>query len=74
MAVPKKKMSRSRTRRPTANRNVSAPRVSPCPQCNAAKLPPRVCPESGTDRGREDVSQGRDQAHDGAHRAGRHGG
>lgn len=58
MAVPKKKMSRSRTRRRKANWKVSAPRMSRCPQCNAEKLPHRVCPECGTYRGREVVSQG----------------
>lgn len=53
MAVPKKKMSRSRTRRRKANWKVSAPRTAPCPQCGAAKLPHRVCPECGTYQGRE---------------------
>jgi large subunit ribosomal protein L32 len=57
MAVPKKKMSRSRTRRRKATWKVSAPRMARCPQCNAAKLPHRVCPECGTYRGREVVSE-----------------
>ena len=56
MAVPKKKMSRSRTRRRKANWKVSRPRTSLCPQCNAVKFPHRVCPECGTYRGREVVS------------------
>ncbi|MBT8208795.1 MAG: 50S ribosomal protein L32 [Acidimicrobiia bacterium] len=55
MAVPKKKMSRSRTRRRQAQWKVSAPRTAPCPQCNAARLPHHACPQCGTYRGREVV-------------------
>lgn len=58
MAVPKKKMSRSRSRRRKATWKVSAPRTSRCPQCNAEKFPHRVCPECGTYRGREVISKG----------------
>jgi len=53
MAVPKKKMSRSRTRRRKANWKVSAPKTAACPQCGAARLPHRACPECGTYKGRE---------------------
>jgi large subunit ribosomal protein L32 len=53
MAVPKKKMSRSRTRRRKANWKVSTPHTVACPQCGAAKLPHRACPECGTYKGRE---------------------
>ena len=53
MAVPKKKMSRSRTRRRKAQWRLQAPRTGRCPQCNAAKLPHRACPECGTYKGRE---------------------
>lgn len=53
MAVPKKKMSRSRTRRRKAVWRLKAPRTSRCPQCNAAKLPHRACHECGTYKGRE---------------------
>ncbi len=53
MAVPKKKMSRSRTRRRKAAWKVTAPHIVRCPQCNASKLPHRACPECGTYRGRE---------------------
>ncbi|MCY4370990.1 MAG: 50S ribosomal protein L32 [bacterium] len=56
MAVPKRKMSRSRTRR----RKAEAMRVSPvrtveCPRCGAPKLPHRACSGPGgcgTYRGR----------------------
>lgn len=53
MAVPKKKMSRSRTRRRKAQWKVPAPAMARCPQCGSAHLPHRVCPECGTYKGRE---------------------
>lgn len=55
MAVPKKKMSRSRTRQRKANWKVERTHATRCPQCNAAKLPHRVCPECGTYKGREAI-------------------
>lgn len=53
MAVPKKKMSRSRTRRRKANWRVPTPRTAPCPQCGAPRLSHRACSQCGTYRGRE---------------------
>jgi large subunit ribosomal protein L32 len=53
MAVPKKKMSRSRTRQRKATWKVETPHTTPCPQCHAPKLPHRACPECGTYKGRE---------------------
>ena len=53
MAVPKKKMSRSRTRRRKAMWKVSAPTTTICPECNAPTLPHRVCMECGSYNGRE---------------------
>lgn len=53
MAVPKKKMSRSRTRRRKAQWKVTPAHTTRCPQCDAPKLPHRVCPECGTYKGRE---------------------
>jgi len=43
MAVPKKKMSRSRTRRRKAQWKVSAPMTVKCKQCGSASLPHRAC-------------------------------
>ncbi|HSG78154.1 MAG TPA: 50S ribosomal protein L32 [Acidimicrobiia bacterium] len=57
MAVPKKKMSRSRTRRRKATWRVAKPHTVPCPQCSAAKLPHRACPECGTYKGREILTE-----------------
>jgi len=56
MAVPKKKMSRSRTRQRKATWKVETPHTTPCPQCHAPKLPHRACPECGTYKGREVIS------------------
>jgi len=53
MAVPKKKMSRSRTRRRKAQWKVAAPTKSRCPQCGAAHIPHRACAQCGTYNGRE---------------------
>ncbi len=53
MAVPKKKMSRSRTRRRKAMWKVEKAQTTRCPQCDSPKLPHRVCPECGTYKGRE---------------------
>lgn len=55
MAVPKKKMSRSRTRQRKAAWKVSPPTTSTCPQCKAIRLPHRVCPNCGQYKGREVV-------------------
>ena len=57
MAVPKKKMSRSRSRRRKAQWRVSAPGTVTCPQCSAQKLGHRACPECGTYKGREIVPE-----------------
>lgn len=58
MAVPKKKMSRSRTRRRKAGWKVNAPSTVACPRCGEQQIPHRVCANCGTYNGREviDVS------------------
>jgi len=53
VAVPKKKMSRSRTRRRKAEWKITRPNVSSCPQCGAPKRSHRACAECGAYRGRE---------------------
>jgi large subunit ribosomal protein L32 len=55
MAVPKKKMSRSRTHRRKAAWKVPAPTMAACSQCGKPKLPHRACRECGTYAGREVV-------------------
>ncbi|MFQ5967772.1 MAG: 50S ribosomal protein L32 [Acidimicrobiia bacterium] len=56
MAVPKKKMSRSRTRRRKAGWKLRAPRLSVCPRCASPKRPHHACENCGTYRGREVLS------------------
>lgn len=53
MAVPKKKMSRSRTRSRKAAWKVSAPTMVSCEQCGKPKLAHRACRECGTYAHRE---------------------
>ncbi len=55
MAVPKRKTGRMKTRsRYAANMSyVKTMQTSTCPQCGAAKLPHRVCPNCGTYKGRQ---------------------
>lgn len=53
MAVPKRKTPRSKTHsRRSANRRLTPPPRSVCPQCGATKLPHRVCGTCGWYRGR----------------------
>jgi large subunit ribosomal protein L32 len=53
MAVPKKKMSRSRTRRRKATWRLRRTSTQRCPQCDAPKAPHRACPQCGSYKGRE---------------------
>ncbi len=53
MAVPKKKMSKSRTGMRRAHDALRRPNPATCPQCGATREPHRVCPECGHYRGRQ---------------------
>jgi large subunit ribosomal protein L32 len=53
MAVPKKKMSRSRTRRRKAQWRVPMPTTVACDRCARPHRPHRACPHCGTYNGRE---------------------
>ena len=53
MAVPKKKMSRMRTRQRKSQWKAQKPTMATCPRCKSPKLPHRACKESGTYNGRE---------------------
>ena len=53
MAVPKKRMSKSKGRMRRAHDALAAPNLSPCPQCSEPKEPHRVCPSCGHYRGRQ---------------------
>ncbi len=52
MAVPKKKISKTRGRKRRTHWKASAPQVGVCPQCNQPKQPHRACPECGYYKGR----------------------
>ncbi len=55
MAVPKKKMSRSRTHRRKAQWKASSPTLSTCSVCHKPKRPHRACTDKdcGMYRGRQ---------------------
>jgi len=53
MAVPKKKMSKSKTHMRRSHDALVAPNMGSCPQCGEPKLPHRVCKECGHYRGRQ---------------------
>ena len=55
MAVPKQRKSRSRRDQRRSHDALSPTAQSRCPQCEAPKLPHRVCPSCGSYRGREVV-------------------
>ncbi|MBW1698744.1 MAG: 50S ribosomal protein L32 [Deltaproteobacteria bacterium] len=52
MAVPKRKVSKSRRDNRRAHKKTHAPNLSTCPQCGEARLPHHVCPGCGSYRGR----------------------
>ncbi|AEW05903.1 50S ribosomal protein L32 [Sulfobacillus acidophilus DSM 10332] len=52
MAVPKHKLSRSRTRKRRSQWKLSAPNWVECPRCHQDRLPHHVCPHCGYYNGR----------------------
>ncbi|MGI6576265.1 MAG: 50S ribosomal protein L32 [bacterium] len=53
MAVPKKKMTRSRRDRRRAHWKLTLPGLSQCPRCHEPKLNHRVCPSCGYYKNRQ---------------------
>lgn len=53
MAEPKKRKSKARSRMRRSHDALKATNSSPCPQCGAARLSHRACPECGHYRGRQ---------------------
>jgi len=53
MAVPKKRMSKSRKRMRRSHDALSALNQSACPQCTAPRQSHRICPECGHYNGRQ---------------------
>ncbi|PSR29895.1 50S ribosomal protein L32 [Sulfobacillus thermosulfidooxidans] len=52
MAVPKKKLSRSRTHKRRSMWKLTAPQWVECPRCHQDRLPHHVCPHCGYYNGR----------------------
>jgi large subunit ribosomal protein L32 len=53
MAVPKKRMSKSKSGMRRSHDAIATPNLSACPQCGDPKEPHRVCPSCGHYRGRQ---------------------
>ncbi|TKJ43466.1 50S ribosomal protein L32 [candidate division TA06 bacterium B3_TA06] len=47
MPVPKRRHSKSRSRKRRTHWKLQAPAMSVCPQCHEPKQPHRVCPNCG---------------------------
>ncbi len=57
MAVPKRRMSRSRTRKRRANHDrLTRPTTSTCPNCDGPVRPHHVCGACGQYKGREVIA------------------
>ena len=57
MAVPKRKMSKSRSRRRHAEwKKMKAPGLVECPQCHEYKMPHRACLNCGFYKGKNALS------------------
>lgn len=53
MALPKRKISKSRRDKRRTHWVLNAPTLSPCPKCNQPRVPHRVCPHCGSYKGTE---------------------
>ncbi|MDX1778326.1 MAG: 50S ribosomal protein L32 [Thermodesulfobacteriota bacterium] len=53
MALPKRRLSKSRKRKRRTHDRLSLVNMTTCDQCGEAKLPHHVCPHCGTYKGRE---------------------
>jgi len=57
MAVPKRKVSKSKRDSRRANWKIALPGMVKCPQCGAFKLPHRACSECGTYKGSQVIKK-----------------
>lgn len=55
MALPKRKISKSRRDKRRTHQKVEAPAVSTCPECGEPKLPHHACSQCGSYKGRTAV-------------------
>lgn len=58
MAVPKRKMSKSRKRLRRGHHSGAGMKTQACPRCSSPKLSHRVCPTCGYYRGKKVVEVG----------------
>ncbi|HEU4763993.1 MAG TPA: 50S ribosomal protein L32 [Gemmatimonadales bacterium] len=58
MAVPKRKLSKSRKRLRRGHHSGAGMKTQACPRCSSPKLPHRVCPTCGYYRGKKAVDVG----------------
>ena len=56
MAVPKRKVSKSKSRSRKAAHKTLVAQTAPCPECGESRLPHRACPACGYYRGRQVVT------------------
>ncbi|MCD6441293.1 MAG: 50S ribosomal protein L32 [Candidatus Marinimicrobia bacterium] len=56
MALPKRKISKSRRDKRRTHQKLAATLTAKCPQCNEPKLSHRACPNCGYYRGRPVLS------------------
>ncbi|MBF0451625.1 MAG: 50S ribosomal protein L32 [Candidatus Magnetomorum sp.] len=52
MALPKRKVSKSKRDKRRTHQKLTAPNVTKCPQCGESKLSHHMCPKCGTYKGR----------------------
>ena len=57
MALPKRRISKTRGRKRRSHQALRSPGHTYCPQCDSPRMPHRVCPNCGFYRGREVVSK-----------------
>ncbi|MBF0611505.1 MAG: 50S ribosomal protein L32 [Magnetococcales bacterium] len=57
MAVPKKKISKSRGGQRASHHALRAPSLAICPKCQEPRQPHRVCPKCGWYKDREVVAK-----------------
>ncbi len=57
MALPKRKHSKSRSKKRRTHYKLSSPGLSLCPSCGELKAPHRVCPSCGFYKGRTFIKE-----------------
>jgi len=58
MAVPKRKLSKSRKRLRRGHHSAASTPTQDCPKCGSPRLPHRVCPTCGYYRGKKVMKSG----------------